>query len=491
VTITVTTPPPAAVSDLAVTATTDTIATLSFTQVDDGTGQPASYEIRYAPAPITFASATSVSRGTCATPIAGTTIGSIRTCTVIGLTPSTSYNFQARAFRGTFNVNAVFGPLSNVAAITTAPPAVASVSVSPATTSVGVGQTITLSATTRDAHGNVLTGRVITWTSGNAALASVSASGLVTGVSVGGPVTITATSEGQSGGAAVTVTPAPVASVAVAPASPSVMIGGTIQLTATTRDAGGNILTGRTITWSSGNSAVASVNATGLVTGVAAGGPVTVSATSEGITGTAAVTVTTPSLIGFVQGTANSRSGSSLAVSLPSPATSGDLIVVAFDFASANFKSISDSRGNVFTQIGSELTTPGGGRTRMYYAKNVLGGSETVTVGLTGSSSYVEVYVNEYRGVDITNPLDATVQRTGTAGSVTSGSATTTSANDLIMAYCVADASCTAGSGFTTRSTFNHNLVEDRLVSTPGSYAATGTANAGWGIIMAAFRPQQ
>src|SRR5438034_8219346 len=75
---------------------------------------------------------------------------------------------------------------------------VATVAVSPAAASVGVGQTVQLTATPKDASGNPLTGRTITWASSNAALATVSATGLVTGVAAG-LVTATATSEGKSG----------------------------------------------------------------------------------------------------------------------------------------------------------------------------------------------------------------------------------------------------------------------------------------------------
>src|SRR6266513_1521652 len=49
-------------------------------------------------------------------------------------------------------------------------------------------------------------------------------------------------------------------------------------------------LTGRVVTWATDNGAVATVNASGLVTGAAAG-PATITATSEGMIGTAAVTV--------------------------------------------------------------------------------------------------------------------------------------------------------------------------------------------------------
>ena len=203
-------PNPATVANLAVSAVTDSSVTVSFTEVTDGTGQPASYEMRWAAGTISWGSATSVARGSCATPVAGTAIGAMRTCTVLGLAPSTAYQLQLVAFRGTLNVNAVFGALSNLASGTTAASTapVASVTVSPATGSIGVGQTLQLTATLKDASGNILTGRAITWTSGAPGCGSVNASGLVSGVAAG-LAPITATSEGQTGSASITVTALP------------------------------------------------------------------------------------------------------------------------------------------------------------------------------------------------------------------------------------------------------------------------------------------
>jgi len=68
-----------------------------------------------------------------------------------------------------------------------------------------MGATVQLTATPRDALGNPLSGRVVTWSSDALGVAAVSGSGLVSGLAVGG-ATITATSGGQSGSAAVTVT---------------------------------------------------------------------------------------------------------------------------------------------------------------------------------------------------------------------------------------------------------------------------------------------
>jgi len=195
---------PGTVTDLQAAVTGSTSVTLSFTQVDDGTGQPAKYNVRYAVAPISWGSATSTTNGTCTTPVAGTATGSQLSCTVLGLTPATNYSFQLVAFRGTMNLNAVYGSLSNtVSATTTAsgtpPPApVATVSVSPASSSPLVGATVQLSAILRDAKNNVLTGRVVTWVSANPSIASVSSTGLVRGVGAGS-TTITATSETKSG----------------------------------------------------------------------------------------------------------------------------------------------------------------------------------------------------------------------------------------------------------------------------------------------------
>src|SRR5437879_8126252 len=173
--------------------------------------------------------------------------------------------------------------------VTCAQPAVASVVVSPASATVPVGQTLQLTGTPEDANGNPLSGRTISWSSGSSAVAAVNGNGLVTGVAAGA-ATITATSESKSGTAAITVTSVPVASVTVSPATVSLQPGQTQQLTATPKDASGNALSGRMVTWASGNTAVATVSGSGLVTGVAAGSaPIT--ATSEGQSGTASVTV--------------------------------------------------------------------------------------------------------------------------------------------------------------------------------------------------------
>jgi len=80
---------------------------------------------------------------------------------------------------------------------------VASVSVTPETFLLSVGDTVRLSAATRDAAGQLLSGRVVGWVSDAASIASVSSTGLVRALSPG-LVWISATSEGRTGSASIT-----------------------------------------------------------------------------------------------------------------------------------------------------------------------------------------------------------------------------------------------------------------------------------------------
>lgn len=199
---------------------------------------------------------------------------------------------------GNTMISATSGGVTNSSAFTVTAPAplpVASVSVSPATANLQVGANTQLSAVTRDANNNVLAGRAVTWSSSDPSITAVSASGLVTAVAAGS-ATITALSEGQSGSSSITVVaaPVPVASVSVSLGTSSLIVPQTTQATATTRDANNNVLTGRSITWSSSNAAVATVFTSGLVTSRAAGTS-QITATSEGKSGSATITVTAPS----------------------------------------------------------------------------------------------------------------------------------------------------------------------------------------------------
>src|SRR6266705_4460532 len=283
--------------------------------------------------------------------------------------------------------------------------AVASVIVTPAAVTIGPTDTLQLVAVAKDAAGNTLTGRTITWSTSDPSRATVSTSGLVTGVAEGA-ITISATAEGKAGQSAITVKfiniggvwdftetlvdqaqgitcsdtgsyvfsqtgsafegtsgqvgtcvqgassqpnndesepvtggrvtvstetmtfsipycrygatvsgdpptslsgavscfsgqvsgswravrGVAVASVAVTPATATVLGSETAQLSVAVKNAAGARLFGRPVTWSSGDQSIATVSATGIVSGLVAG-TTTITATVEGKVGSAPVTV--------------------------------------------------------------------------------------------------------------------------------------------------------------------------------------------------------
>lgn len=144
---------------------------------------------------------------------------------------------------------------------------VTGISVSPTSTSVGVGGTVDLTATITP---NNATDKAVTWTSSDETKATVSSSGVVTGVAAG-DVTITATAHGDNTKTAtctITVTAkVPVTSVSLNKSSTDIYIGSTETLEATVSP---NDATIKTISWESSNNSIATVE-NGVVTAVAVG----------------------------------------------------------------------------------------------------------------------------------------------------------------------------------------------------------------------------
>ena len=175
------------------------------------------------------------------------------------------------------------------------------VTVDPDAATVVVGDTVQLTADVSVVSGTPAT--TVTWTSSDDAIASVNATGLVTAIAPG-TATITATSTFDasfSGDAAITVTAAPIPDVidgvTVDPDAATVVEGDTVQLTADVSVVSGSPSTA--VTWASDDETVATVDATGLVTAVAAG-TATITATSvfdASFSGDAVITVIEPSVI--------------------------------------------------------------------------------------------------------------------------------------------------------------------------------------------------
>ncbi len=180
-----------------------------------------------------------------------------------------------------------------------APASLSGLSVTPSATSIAATATVGLHAMGSYSDGSTKDlSSSATWTSSDPNVATVSAAGVVTGVA-SGAATIAAKSGAFTSSAAITVsggTSPNLTSIAVLPANPSIPVNTTQQLAATGSysDGSSRDLT-NLVTWSSSTIANATVDAAGLVSGVAAG-TATITATLGSVSKATSVTVTAPTI---------------------------------------------------------------------------------------------------------------------------------------------------------------------------------------------------
>ncbi|MCC6316302.1 MAG: Ig-like domain-containing protein [Gemmatimonadaceae bacterium] len=208
---------------------------------------------------------------------------------------------------GNVNIIALSGGKTATIPVVVSKRAATSIDITPDAPAVGVGTTAALTASVLDQNGSPMSGIQVSWSSSNAAIATVNASGVVSGVALG-QATITARAGALQSTVLVTVGAAPVATISVSPASLNADIGDQPAFFAVLRDADGNVLSGRSISWTSSDPLVATVSVTGVATGVAEG-TTTITATSEGKSATATLTIDPPPAPGIAQVTVTLNSG--------------------------------------------------------------------------------------------------------------------------------------------------------------------------------------
>jgi hypothetical protein len=174
----------------------------------------------------------------------------------------------------------------------------------------------------------------------------------------------------------------------------------------------------------------------------------------------------------------------SVKVSYPQAQTAGDLnlVAVGWNDTSATVLSVKDSLGNSYALAvgpvkGTAVTQS------IYYAKNILGGINSVTVTFSKAAAFPDIRILEYKGLSTTAPLNVTAGASGASGSnavVSSGSATTTSANELIFGAGITSGGFSkAGTSFKSEViTADGDIAEDEVVSAAGSYSATASLGA-------------
>ena len=193
------------------------------------------------------------------------------------------------ASNGSATITAASGSASGTAAVTVAQ-AVSAVAVTPGADTLVVADTVRLSAEASDANGHMVAGAEFSWASSATRVAVVDGEGLVTGVAAG-EAEITATSSGVTGRAALAILAPVPTTVAVTPDTVAFnAVGQTARLATEVRDQIGRPMEDVAVSWSSGDTLVATVDSAGLVTAVG-GGTATITANAGDVAGAAVVSV--------------------------------------------------------------------------------------------------------------------------------------------------------------------------------------------------------
>jgi len=319
--------------------------------------------------------------------------------------------------KGTSNIVASLSGVMGTATVTVTAAPLVSIAVTPNPLNLPLGLTLPLKAVAT--YGDKTTQDVTTlatWTVGDNSIATVgnvgSTAGQVTGVKVGS-TTVTATLSGISGSAAVTVASAKLLSLVVAPATASVSAGQTQAFTATGKYDNSTSLDITTqVTWSSSNIAVAQASnaagSNGVVTSLTRG-TATITAALQGVQGTAALTVTAPTLVSLTvtPATASITVGDTQAFAVRGVYANGTTAVLT----GANWSSSS---------TGVATITAGGGGGGGATARGVAAGTTTITATYTsGSNSFSDSAVltvtapKTLTGIRL-SPASATIRVNGT-----------------------------------------------------------------------------
>ena len=187
-----------------------------------------------------------------------------------------------------------------------------------------------------------------------------------------------------------------------------------------------------------------------------------------------------------------------------SSTTAGNLIVVgvnAYNNATVTF-TVTDSRGNIYYQAGgyqasSYATNGTSTRTAVFYAKNIVGGADTVTVTPSASVAF-SFGVHEYSGADQVAPFDAIITGTGSSTAGSTGLVASSGTGEMVFGalgmYTATSNTTTQGTGDIARYTDNAGYAalidEDKLgVSASSSMTDSYGTSAAWGGVAASFTP--
>ncbi len=256
----------------------------------------------------------------------------------------------------------------------------ARVVINPTSSAVEVGKTTNFQATYYDSLGNQVAGVALQWSSSDQNIATIDANGQAAGKQAG-QARITARARGVTSTVAlltVVANPNQVARVVVTPDSGAIAVGGTQQFSAVARNLSGAVIGGRTFSWRSSDATIASVNSSGLATGIKTG-RVNIIASVDGVDSPAAPLT--------ILGT--SRSGTFT----KRPGTSYNVSGTATLEQQAN--------GSLVLKFGSDFSTSNGPGLEVFLSTTNTVGANSRNLGRIKSTSGTQSY-NVPAGVSLT-----------------------------------------------------------------------------------------
>src|SRR5207248_318307 len=94
-------------------------------------------------------------------------------------------------------------------------------------------------------------------------------------------------------------------------------------------------------------------------------------------------------------------------------------LILAFVRMSTTWQgvNVTDSAGNIYIDAVSQMQTSDGSQIHLFYAKNIAGGTNTVTATFSSSNNHPWLALYEIAGLSTTNPLDVTAHVQGSSAS--------------------------------------------------------------------------
>jgi len=283
---------------------------------------------------------------------------------------------------GTCSATATSGATSSSATLTVTPATLSNITITPPNPSVNSGGSVQLKATGTFSDGSTqdMTNS-LSYSSSKPAVALVTSSGLLQGLAPGS-ATVTASLGSVSASFAVTVTAASLQTITIGTGTITVAAGISTQLSAIGSYSDGSTQDlSATVTWSSAATAVAAVDATGKVTGLAVGSA-TITATLGSVSGTTSLTVTPATIVSISVNplSVTIAAGQSQAFTATATLTDGTTLDVT---ASVHWSVANPLLANISNTLGTAGVLSA-----------LIPGSSTVSASLNGVAGTASLYVS-------------------------------------------------------------------------------------------------